>query len=124
MTKFRAISVGFVFLVLNSGWIWAFPEANLTYLTSVLLHIGLGFALTAMLWSIRKDALVTLRTNGRLALVSLSVTAFLGLTLCIVGATRPNQSIVIAHGAFGFVGALLIILWAWKRYGSRCCRYG
>ena len=114
MSKSRAVAVGFLFLVVNSGWIWAFPEASVAYLTSVLVHIGLGLALTAGVWVLREDAVAALRKNGRLALASVSAAAVLGLVLCVVGATRPNQSIVIAHGAFGFLGALLVIAWAWK----------
>ncbi len=114
MSKSRAIAVGFLVLILNSGWIWAFPEASVAYLTNVLLHIGLGIALTAAIWFVREDALAALRKNGRLALASVSTAAVLGLVLCVVGATRPNQSIVIAHGAVGFLGALMVIVWAWK----------
>ena len=115
MNRSQAIAVGFLVLLVNSGWIWAFPEASIFYLSSVLLHIGLGLALTAALWLVREEALDALRRHGRLALASLSGAAALGLVLCVVGATRPHQSIVIAHGALGFLGASFVILWAWKR---------
>lgn len=116
MSKSALIAVGFIVLILSSGWIWAFPEANLFYLASVVVHIGLGFSLVILLWLAREKVFNDLLSTGRIALVNISVAAVLGLTLCIVGATLPNRSILITHIVFGFIGAVLITAWAWKKH--------
>ena len=116
MSKSALVAIGFIVLVLSSGWIWAFPEANLFYLASVVVHIGLGFSLVILFWLAREKIFNDFRSTGRIALVSISVAAVLGLTLCIVGATLPNRSILVTHIAFGFTGAVLITSWAWKKH--------
>ncbi len=105
----RWAGAAFLLLLLNSGLLWAFPAANLFYLANVLLHVLLGIGLSIGLWFSGREVFRRVRSNLRTALV-LSACAVLGGVLCIVGATRPNLTIVIAHGAFGFAGALLLAL--------------
>ena len=38
---------GFLVLLLNSGYLYAFPAPNLFYAVNVLLHIGLGVVIVA-----------------------------------------------------------------------------
>ena len=46
----RALAIGFAVLLVNSGLVWAFPEASIFYVGNVMLHLGLGAALLAGLW--------------------------------------------------------------------------
>ena len=110
-TPTRHIWVGgaFLFLLLNSGWLWAFPSANILYVANVLLHVLLGIGLAAGLWFSGIELFRRARADRRV-LVALSSCAALGALLCVIGATRPNLAVVVMHGAFGFIGAALLAL--------------
>lgn len=94
-------------LLVNSGWIWAFPSPDLFYLGNVLLHVLLGIALWARLWFSSEEIFQSARRTPS-PVAFLSISAVLGAVLCFIGATRPHLWVVIAHGGCGFVGALLL----------------
>ncbi len=103
----RFVSIAFLFLLVNAGWLWAFPSANLFYVANVLLHVLAGLALAGGLWLAGLGVFRRARRDrGVLAL--LSVCAVLGILLCVIGATSSNSPVVVAHAAFGFAGAALI----------------
>ena len=122
MNRSRALAAGFLLLVLNAGWIWAYPTASILYVANVLLHVGLGVALLAALWFGSNEGVHRLRRDSRLAFAALSSCGALGLVLCVVGATIPNMGMVVAHGALGLIGSLLLLprafhaqrRWAWS----------
>ena len=99
----------FLFLLVNSGWLWAFPSANLLYVANVLLHVLAGLALACALWLAGSEVFRRARSH-RPALAVLSACALLGLALCVIGATRPNLPVVAVHAACGFAGAGLLAL--------------
>jgi len=110
----RMAAGGALLLLLNSGWVWAFPEADLFYIANVLLHLGLGVFLLAAFWAGRGELLRAAR-GDRPVFVLLSVAGVLGLVLAWIGATTPNMKVVVAHGAAGFVGAAALAVWARRR---------
>ena len=114
MTRARLIGGGFLLLLLNSGWLWAFPAPNLFYVGNVLLHLGLGVALLAVLWLARQPLIRRLRSGSKAGYGVLTLCGLLGLLLAWIGATTPNMNVVIAHGAAGFLGAGLLAAWAWR----------
>ena len=101
------VGVAFLVLLLNSGWLLAFPSADIFYVTNVLLHVVVGIALSAGLWFSGTELFRRARSNRR-ALVVLSACAALGAVLCVIGATRPHLSVVAIHAACGFIGAGLL----------------
>ena len=101
------VGVAFLVLLLNSGWLLAFPSADIFYVTNVLLHVVVGVALSAGLWFSGIELFRQARSNRR-ALVVLSACAALGAVLCVIGATRPHLSVVAIHAACGFIGAGLL----------------
>ncbi|MDE0263335.1 MAG: tetratricopeptide repeat protein [Bryobacterales bacterium] len=103
------VGAAFVVLLLNSGWLVAFPSADIFYVTNVLLHVVVGVALSAGLWFSGIELFRRARSNQR-AMVALSTCAALGAVLCVIGATRPHLPVVAIHAAFGFVGAGLLAL--------------
>ena len=103
----RLYAAAFLLLLVNSGWIWAFPSPDLFYLGNVLLHALLGAALSAGLWFSRGGIFRAARRN-RAAAALLSAGAALGGALCVIGATRPHLGVVIAHASCGFAGAALL----------------
>ncbi len=113
MTKSKVVAAGFLLLLLNTGWVWGFPEASVFYLANVLLHIVLGLGLLLALWVWRVDAVRSFRKHARAATAVLSVAGALGIVLCFVGATRPHLWVVVVHGSLGFLGAALV--WGYAR---------
>lgn len=101
------VGVAFLVLLLNSGWLVAFPSADIFYVTNVLLHVVVGVALSAGLWFSGIELFRRARSNRR-ALVILSACAALGAVLCVIGATRPHLPVVVIHAACGFIGAGLL----------------
>ena len=111
----RWAGIGFVFLIVNSGWLWAFPAASLFYVLNVLLHVTVGGALAVGLWLSGREVFRRVRADRRAAAL-FSVCAALGAVLCVIGATRPHLGLVAIHGALGFAGALIL---AWRRRNWR-----
>ncbi len=97
-------SVAFAVLLVNSGWLWAFPVADLFYLANFLLHVSAGVALAVGFWFSGRELFRQARSNPWTS-VALSACAALGGVLCVLGATRPHLALVIAHAACGFAGA-------------------
>ena len=114
MTKSKTVAAGFLLLLLNTGWVWAFPEASVFYLANVLLHIVLGLGLLLALWVWRVEAVRSFRKHARAATAVLSVAGALGVLLCFIGATRPNLWAVAVHGSLGFAGGVLTWIYARK----------
>ena len=114
MTRGRLLGGAFVLLLLNSGWVWAFPSPDLFYIGNVLAHIGLGIILLALLWIAREPIIRQMRGGSWIAYGTLTLCGILGLILAWIGATRPHMAMVVAHGAAGFLGAALFAGWAWR----------
>ncbi|MBI1353898.1 MAG: tetratricopeptide repeat protein [Acidobacteria bacterium] len=109
----RWLWLGFVILLLNAGWLTAFPAPTVFYVGNALLHIALGAALLAGLWFGRAPLLRELRGGAKPTFLVLSVSGVLGLLLAVIGARTPNYPIVVAHAAAGALGAAM--LWLWLR---------
>ena len=108
----RLAGGAFLLLLVNSGWLWAFPSANLFYVTNVLLHLVLGIGLAAGLWFSSIEVFRRVRSDRR-ATIALSTCVALGAVLCVIGATRPNLAVVAIHGACGFAGAAILAI-GWR----------
>ncbi len=110
--SWRLVGGAFLFLLVNSAWLRAFPSADLFYVANVLLHVAAGAALAVGLWFSGRELFRQARSDRR-ALVAFTACAALGGLLCVVGATRSNLPLVAAHAAFGFAGAALLA-YAWR----------
>ena len=108
----RLAGIAFLLLILNSGWLWAFPSADIFYVGGVLLHVIAGIALAVGLWFSGIALFRRARADRRLS-VALSACAVLGLVLCVIGATTPHLTVVGVHAACGFAGALLLAV-SWR----------
>jgi len=111
----RRLAFVFALLVVNAGWIWAFPEADVFYVGSVLVHLGMGVAALGVLWFSRDPIVARLRCGSKPTHFVLSLCGSLGLVLALIGATRPNYWVVFLHGLFGFLGAAMVVWWARKQ---------
>lgn len=115
----RWAGILFLGLLLNAGWLWAFPSAGLFYVANVLLHVLVGTALALGTWFSGAEVLRRVRADRRAAL-ALSTCAALGLVLCVIGATRPHLAVVVIHAACGFVGALVLAV-QWRNWRIGAC---
>jgi tetratricopeptide (TPR) repeat protein len=101
-----SVVAAFLVLVLNSAYLALRAEPSLFYFGNVVLHVGLGLGL----------AVVAARRVGRnlprllvAAAPFLAAAAVSGITMLIVGATRPYRWILKAHIATAAAGALLVL---------------
>lgn len=113
------VGAAFLVLLLNSGWLVAFPSADIFYVTNVLLHVVVGAALSAGLCFSGIELFQRARSDRR-AMVALSACAVLGAVLCVIGATRPHLPVVAIHAALGFAGAGLLALGMRDRRIAAC----
>ena len=81
----RLAGAAFLVLLLNAGWLWAFPSANVFYVANVLVHVVAGTALAAAFWFSGIGVLRRARSDWRTA-IALSTCAALGGVLCVIGA--------------------------------------
>ena len=114
----RLLVAGFLVLLLNSAYLAALPSASLWYFANVALHPLLGLALAVV------AAFVLLRRRWRpppLCAAGLGVTAIgllLGLGVMVVGATRAQRPILVAHVVVMVVGAVLLAAHLWRVAGA------
>ncbi len=110
----RLLVAGFLVLLLNSAYLGALPSASLWYFANVALHPVLGLALAAV------AGLALLRrrwTPPPLCAAGLGVSAvglLLGLGVMVVGATRAQRPILVAHVTVMVVGAALLAAHLWR----------
>src|SRR6185437_9453801 len=98
----RLALLSFILLVATGGYLAAFPSATIFYEANVLLHLGLGIALTiAAVAAARRFP----RESG-----ALLVCALPAAYLVMQGNTSDHEKILWAHIAFAALAALLIVL--------------
>jgi tetratricopeptide (TPR) repeat protein len=93
----KLFTLGFLLLLLNSAYLWGFPDPNLFYISNVVAHIVGGGVVVVGLMMLR---------DYRRALIPLALVLLTGVALAWVGAIRPNQWLLLTHIAVGVVAAL------------------
>ncbi len=108
----RWVAAGFVVLLLNTAYVWAFASATIFYMMNVLLHVVLGVAVAA-------GAALLLRRRWReapAAAVGLLLIALaLGLYLTAAGATRDHRWALWAHIGAAVAGVILLVPFALRQ---------
>ena len=105
---------GFVALLLNASYLWAFADPTLWYFVQVAAHPLLGLTLaTAALWMVRARRFSP-SPIGRTGLAISGAGLALGIAVLILGATTPHRLLVDAHVAVSAVGAALLVLHFWR----------
>jgi tetratricopeptide (TPR) repeat protein len=112
--KYRILGLLAIVFLLNTGYVAAFSTPSIVYMSNVLLHLGLGLALTGaigvLIWR-RRDTAVSVRIGA----TALAVCAAVGVFLAAVGATRAHQSALTIHIWFG-AAAIMFALWRFRRW--------
>ena len=109
--------IGFLLLLLNTAYVWAFAFPTIFYMTNVLVHLVLGVALSLVLiWLLGRDA--PLR-NGILPAAGFFLAAFLiGAYLVAAGNTLAHRWALWAHIAAAVLGTVALFGYVWSRAQS------
>src|SRR6516164_7245601 len=101
------VAIGFLVLLLNTAYVWAFAFPTIFYMTNVLMHLGLGVALSVVLfWLLGRDERLR---SGVLAIASFFLLAFLiGVYLAAAGNIRSHRVALWAHIVAALVGVLAL----------------
>jgi Flp pilus assembly protein TadD len=109
------VAAGFLLLILNSAYIWAFALPTVFYMGNVLLHVVLGTAVAV-------GAAVALRGRWRQAPLeaagALALSAALGVFLTVKGATHDHDWALWGHVASAVVGLALLAWFARRRLSA------
>ncbi len=98
----RLALLSFILLVATGGYLAAFPSATIFYEANVLLHLGLGIALSIAAVAVARRYP---RESG-----ALLVCALPAAYLVVQGNTSDHEKILWAHIAFAGLAALLIVI--------------
>ena len=111
----RLILAGYVALLLNSAYLVAAPSASLAYYLQVGIHPLLGGALAlALVPGMRQREWWATGPLALTGLGALAVGLVLGLTVVVLGATRPYAGVLQAHIATSVVGTVLLLTHVWR----------
>ncbi len=105
-----ALFLGFLFLLVNSGYLRAFPNPNLFYIANVMIHIGLGAALFLVFWF-----WWTGKPLGAVTFL-VALAGITGFALAVVGAQTPFRWLVWLHMA-ACAGAAAALGMQWRIQG-------
>lgn len=112
---------GFLLLLANSAYLWGFPAPTIFYMSSVLVHIGLGIGLAMaaglLLWKNPSAREFARFSKASPAVALLVVAGVSGLYLTVFGATAAQRPVLYAHIVFSMGGALALIPWFLDRLG-------
>lgn len=100
--KARIAAALFVFLLLNSGYLAAYPAASLFYMGNVVAHLGVGLPLmVAAVWSLKRYP----REAG-----AFLAAGCVALPLLVIGNTLDHRFILWLHIALGVAAAAFVTL--------------
>ena len=98
--KVRIAAALFVFLLLNSGYLAAYPAASLFYMGNVVAHLGAGLLLmAAAAWALKRYP----REGG-----AFLAAGCVALPLVFIGNTLDHRYILWLHIALGITAAALV----------------
>jgi tetratricopeptide (TPR) repeat protein len=110
----RWLAVSLLVLLLNTAYIVAFASPTIFYMGNVLVHLGLGVALSiAVIWAIAKNA--ELRRSIAIALPLFALAVLAAVYLVIAGNLREHQWALLAHVIAGGLGVIALAPYAWKK---------
>src|ERR1022692_4963435 len=108
------MAVCFIILLVNTSYVAAFATPSVFYMTNVLIHLGMGLALSiGLIFLLRKDSALR---NGIPAAVGLfAVGLVLALYLVKAGNTTDHRWAFWSHIAASGLGIAALIPYVWRR---------
>ena len=99
------LRVGFLLLILNSGYLLSSNAASIFYAANVLFHVSLATGLTGL-------AIYVYRRLPRNTLVHivLGASALTGMALVVLGAGTATRPILLAHIAIASLAAAAVVV--------------
>src|SRR3979411_2657578 len=107
------IGVCFIILLVNTAYVAAFATPSVFYMTNVLIHLGMGLALSiGLVFLLRKDR--TLLNGIPSALGLFGIALALGLYLVKAGNTTNNRWAFWSHIGAAALGLAAMIPYVWS----------
>src|SRR5579872_3834111 len=108
------MAVCFIILLVNTAYVAAFATPSVFYMTNVLIHLGMGLALSiGLVFLLRKDS--ALRSGIPAAVGLFGVALILALYLVGAGNTTDHRWAFWSHIAAAGLGLAALIPYVWKR---------
>ena len=98
---------GFLFLLVNSGYLVSFGEPTLFYISNVLLHVAVGVLLVIPFVGFVSRRFTGMSIMGKGGVIFLAVGGASGGYLMVVGATTPNRWLLVVHIVAAVLGTVL-----------------
>jgi tetratricopeptide (TPR) repeat protein len=115
--KHGLLWAAFVVLLLSAGYLYPFPQPNLTYVLAMLLHTAFGLVMAALLVRALPRLLCSASNYSRAGWLFMAAASLMGLLLIRIGTARAEWKWLYVHIAFALVGTGLLI-------GDRIARRG
>jgi hypothetical protein len=113
LTLRTAVGVGFVLLLINTGYIAAFNTPSIPYMMNVLAHLVGGLVLAgAFAWLLNREP--ELRRPLGVAAVLFAVSIVFALYLVAVGNLREHAWVLWAHIATATLGVVAVLPFAFR----------
>jgi tetratricopeptide (TPR) repeat protein len=127
----RWLSRSVVILAVSAAYLFGFPSATIAYGAAVLLHVGAGIVLAALLLPYLARVLRGARWLARLGWIALALGTVLGLALIFTGTSYRFQPLLFTHIGLCAAGTLALLAdwlgargWLGAGAAQRAIRYG
>ena len=109
LSSYRLLWVTVSLLILSAGYLYAFPQPNLAYVVTVLLHTSVG-VIAALLLMLKLLPLLRSQTYyARVGWSLVTASAVLGLVLIKIGTSRADWKWLYAHIVLALLGVAVLI---------------
>src|SRR5690348_16203510 len=107
-------AIGFLLLLLNTSYLWAFASATIFYMANAVAHLALGLVLClGFVWLLRRDIQFRHGVGPAAGLLLLAVLA--AAYLVRFGNTLDHRWVLWLHISGGLLGTLLLFRYVWQR---------
>src|SRR5215469_2914605 len=115
-------AVGFLLLLLNTAYVWAFAFPTIFYMTNVLLHLALGVGVSLLaVWLVGRNSHPS---SGILPAAGFFLIALvLGVYLAVGGNTVDHHWALWAHIGAALMGTVALFAHVWSRTRTPDCRW-
>src|SRR5271167_4756329 len=111
------IGIWFIVLLVNTAYVAAFATPSVFYMSNVLLHLGLGLALSiGLVFLLRRDS--ALRHSIATTVGLFAIALAFGLFLVAAGNVTENRWAFWAHIGAAGLGLAFLIPYVWQRAQS------
>lgn len=115
-------AVGFLLLLLNTSYLWAFASATVFYMANAVAHLVLGLVLClAFVWLLQRDTQLRHSVGPAAGFLVLALLA--AAYLVRFGNTMDHRWALWLHISGGLLGTLLLFRYVWQRAATQSGRW-